>query len=463
MSKSFAISIVRTLRDQGHQAYLVGGCVRDLLLKREPADYDIATDATPDDVVRIFPETYAVGAQFGVVLVPLPESERAAMGEGQEADAEQHALSGHQHKLCIEVATFRCDVGYSDGRHPDEVRFSRDPKEDVQRRDFTINGLLLDPLSDEVLDFVGGENDLNAGIIRAIGNPELRFSEDKLRMLRAVRFAARFEYQIDSATFEAIRKLAAQIHQVSRERVRDELTRMLTEGHARRAFQLLDETGLLLEVLPEITAMKGVEQPPEFHPEGDVFVHTLLLLENLPQPCPITLAWGALLHDVGKPPTFRRAPDRIRFDDHVDVGVKMAEAICQRLRFSNDDTEQLLALVDNHMRFGDVERMKASTFKKFIRLPHFDEHLELHRLDCESSHGNLGLYNFTREKLAELPPSAIHPEPLVTGDDLIEAGYQPGPQFKQILAAVEDAQLEGRLQSKKQAMQLVRREFPLKF
>jgi poly(A) polymerase len=204
MSKSFAISIVRTLRDQGHQAYLVGGCVRDLLLKREPADYDIATDATPDDVVRTFPETYAVGAQFGVVLVPLPESERAAR-EGQEADAEQHALSGHQHKLCIEVATFRCDVGYSDGRHPDEVRFSRDPKEDVQRRDFTINGLLLDPLSDEVLDFVGGENDLNAGLIRAIGNPELRFSEDKLRMLRAVRFAARFEYQIDPATFEATR------------------------------------------------------------------------------------------------------------------------------------------------------------------------------------------------------------------------------------------------------------------
>ena len=462
MSKSFAISIVRTLRDQGHQAYLVGGCVRDLLLKREPADYDIATDATPDDVVRIFPETYAVGAQFGVVLVPLPESERAAMGEGQEADAEQHALSGHQHKLCIEVATFRCDVGYSDGRHPDEVRFSRDPKEDVQRRDFTINGLLLDPLSDEVLDFVGGENDLNAGIIRAIGNPELRFSEDKLRMLRAVRFAARFEYQIDPATFEAIRKLAAQIHQVSRERVRDELTRMLTEGHARRAFQLLDETGLLREVLPEITAMKGVEQPPEFHPEGDVFVHTLLLLENLPQPCPITLAWGALLHDVGKPPTFRRAPDRIRFDEHAKVGTKMAEAICRRLRFSNEDTDQILLLVENHMRFADVERMKPSTFKRFIRLPRFDEHMQLHRLDCEASHRSLRLYDFTREKRAELPASAIRPEPLITGDDLIAAGYAPGPVFKQILSAVEDAQLDGGLQSKKQAMKFVSQKFPRK-
>jgi poly(A) polymerase len=461
MSKSFAISIVRTLRDQGHQAYLVGGCVRDLLLKREPADYDIATDATPDDVMRIFPETYAVGAQFGVVLVPLPESARAAMGEGHEADAEQHACSGHQHKFCIEVATFRCDVGYSDGRHPDEVRFSRDPKEDVQRRDFTINGLLLDPLSDEVLDFVGGEGDLKAGIIRAIGNPELRFSEDKLRMLRAVRFAARFEYQIDPATFEAIRKLTAQIHQVSRERVRDELTRMLTEGHAQRAFQLLDETGLLREVLPEITAMKGVEQPPEFHPEGDVFVHTLLLLENLPQPCPITLAWGALMHDVGKPATFRRAPDRIRFDEHAKVGTKMAEAICRRLRFSNEDTEQILLLVENHMRFGDVERMKPSTFKRFIRLPRFDEHMQLHRLDCEASHRSLRLYDFTREKRAELPASAIRPEPLITGDDLIAAGYAPGPVFKQILSAVEDAQLDGGLRSKKQAMKFIRDKFPL--
>ncbi len=464
MSKSFAISVVRTLRDEGHQAYLVGGCVRDLLLKREPADYDISTDATPDEVMRIFPETYAVGAQFGVVLVPLPESERAAIAatEGQEAGPplEERAISGHQHKFCIEVATFRSDVGYSDGRHPDEVRFSRDPKQDVQRRDFTINGLLLDPLTDQVLDFVGGQKDLNTKTIRAIGDPQLRFAEDKLRMLRAVRFAARFEYTIEPSTFAAIRALAAQIHQVSRERVRDELTRMLIEGHARRAFELLDETGLLQEVLPEISAMKGVEQPPEFHPEGDVFVHTLLLLEKLPQPCPMTLAWGALLHDVGKPPTFRRAPDRIRFDDHVDVGVKMAEAICERLRFSNEDKAQILSLVDNHMRFGDVERMKPSTFKRFIRLPRFDEHLELHRLDCEGSHRSLRLYDFTREKRAEMPASSIRPEPLLSGDDLIAAGYAPGPLFKQILAAVEDAQLDGGLQSKKQAMKFVRSKFP---
>jgi poly(A) polymerase len=462
MSKSFAISIVHALREHGHQAYLVGGCVRDLLLGREPADYDVATDAKPDEVMRIFPETYAVGAQFGVVLVPGSTSEQPAHNENCSAEIgnEEFAL-GHHHKSCVEVATFRCDVGYSDGRHPDEVRFSKDPREDVQRRDFTINGLLLDPIENRVLDYVGGQDDLKSKIIRAIGDPALRFAEDKLRMLRAVRFAARFEYTIDAATFRSIQQLAPQIHQVSRERVRDEITRMLTEGHARRAFELLDETGLLREVLPEIAAMKGVEQPPEFHPEGDVFVHTLLMLDKLPHPCPAALAWGVLLHDVGKPPTFRRAPDRIRFDEHARVGTKMAEAICRRLRFSGDETKQVVALVENHMRFGDAERMNPSTFKKFIRLPHFEQHLELHRLDCESSHRNLRLYNFTREKMKSLPPEEVRPTPLVTGDDLIAAGYSPGPLFKEILAAIEDAQLDGKLQSKEEAMQLVRREFAL--
>jgi poly(A) polymerase len=458
----FANSIIRTLRERGHQAYLVGGCVRDLLLGRDPADYDVATDAKPNEVMRIFPQTYAVGAQFGVVLVPAPEAERPNQNENclTETATEGFAL-GHHHKSCVEVATFRCDVGYSDGRHPDEVRFSKDPREDVQRRDFTINGLLLDPIDNRVLDYVGGQDDLKSKIIRAIGNPAVRFAEDKLRMLRAVRFAARFEYTIEPATFTYIQQLAPQINQVSRERVRDELTRMLTEGHARRAFELLDETRLLREVLPEIAAMKGVEQPPEFHPEGDVFVHTLLMLEKLPQPCPAALAWGVLLHDVGKPPTFRRAPDRIRFDEHARLGTKMTEAICRRLRFSNDDTEQIAALVENHMRFGDVERMNPSTFKKFIRLPRFEEHLELHRLDCESSHRNLRLYNFMREKMKSLPPEEVRPTPLITGDDLIAAGYSPGPLFKEILAAVEDAQLDGKLQSKQEAMQLVRRQFPL--
>jgi poly(A) polymerase len=412
-------------------------------------------------VMRIFPETYSVGAQFGVVLVPVPEEQRQPSPENAaNACIPPDSHAGHHHKACVEVATFRHDVAYSDGRHPDEVRFSRDPREDVQRRDFTINGLLLDPTTNEVFDYVGGQQDLKAHLIRAIRDPRLRFTEDKLRMLRAIRFASRFGYAIDPATFKAIRDLAPQIAQVSRERVRDELTRMLTEGHAREAFELLDQSGLLREVLPEIEKMKGVEQPPEFHPEGDVFVHTMMLLERLPHPCPPTLAWGALLHDVGKPPTFRRAPDRIRFDNHVHVGVKMAEAICRRLRFSNDETEQILALVDNHMRFGDVERMKTSTFKKFIRLPRFDEHLELHRLDCESSHRSLRLYDFTREQIAKLPPESVRPDPLVTGDDLIAAGYAPGPLFKQALALVEDAQLEGRVQSRDDAIRLVKESFP---
>jgi len=457
MSRNFAISIVQTLRQRGFQAYLVGGCVRDLLLKREPADFDVATSATPAQVMDIFPDTYAVGAQFGVVLVPLPEDQRASTGN---FTAQANA---------VEVATFRSDLGHSDGRHPDEVRFTQDPREDAARRDFTINGMMLHPfggerkgeMPGEVLDSVGGQNDLHARIIRAIGDPQRRFAEDKLRMLRAVRFAARFEYAIEAETLAAIERLAPKIHVVSRERVRDELTKMLTEGHARRAFLLLDETGLLKEVLPEISKMKGVQQPPEFHPEGDVFAHTLLLLENLPHPCPPTLAWGALLHDVGKPATFRVAPDRIRFDNHVDIGVKIAEEICERLRFSKHDAAQVLALVDNHMRFGHVTRMKESTLKKFLRLPGFDEHLALHRADSLASHRNLNTYHFLQNKLTEIPPENIRPAALITGDDLIAAGYLPGPRFREILEAVEDAQLEGRLLSRNAAIEYVGREFPL--
>jgi poly(A) polymerase len=444
MLRDFAISVIRALQQAGYQGYLVGGCVRDLLLSREPTDYDVTTDAIPAEVMRIFPDTYAVGVQFGVVLVPSPKD--SARKDDRDT---------------VEVATFRSDIGYTDGRHPDQVRFSKDAREDVARRDFTINGLLLDPISNQVLDFVGGRKDLEAGVVRTIGNPELRFAEDRLRMLRAVRFASRFAYTIESETFVAIQKLSPQIHQVSCERVRDELTRMLTEGHAREAFILLDRSGLLREVLPEISAMKGVEQPPQFHPEGDVFVHTMLLLSKLPQACAPTLAWGALLHDVGKPPTFRVAPDRIRFDGHVEIGLKMAESICQRLRFSNSEMDQILALVENHMRFGDVERMKQSTFKRFIRMPQFEEHLELHRLDCESSHGDLTLYDFTRTKMAGLQPEAIRPAPLITGKDLIAAGYSPSPKFKEILSAVEDGQLEGNWDSKDAAMKFVSEQFPV--
>jgi poly(A) polymerase len=446
--KQAATGIVRKLRERGLQAYLVGGCVRDLLLGRPPKDYDVATDATPWQVMEIFPETYAVGEQFGVVLVPVASI-------ASDVCAQSSSKSS-----CVEVATFRSDIGYSDGRHPDEVRFSKDPREDVARRDFTINGMMLDPVSGEVLDFVGGREDLAAGLIRTIGDPERRFGEDKLRMLRAVRFASRFEYAIDPATFAAIKKLAEQIKVVSRERIREELTRMLTEGHGRRAFLLLDESRLLQHVLPEISVMKGVQQPPEFHPEGDVFVHTLLLLDYLPQPCPMTLAWGALLHDVGKPATFRVAPDRIRFDNHVEVGVKIAEQICRRLRFSNDETELILALVDNHMRFMDAMKMKQSTLKRFMRLPEFGEHMALHRADCLASHRNLTTYEWIREKQKETPPENMRPSPLVTGDDLIAEGHAPGPKFRDILNAVEDAQLEGRLPTRDAALEFVRREFP---
>jgi poly(A) polymerase len=439
-----ATGVVESLRNSGYSAFLAGGCVRDLLLGREPADYDVATSATPAEVMKLFPRTYAVGAQFGVVLLPVqPHS-------GSDPDERGRSYS-------IEIATFRSDGLYSDGRHPDQVQFSSDARLDVQRRDFTINGLLLDPTTREVLDFVGGRQDLERGVVRAIGDPHLRFSEDKLRLLRAVRFAARFDYTIEERTFAAIRQLAPQIHQVSQERIRDEILKMLTEGRARRAFELLDETGLLEQVLPEVKRMQGVAQPPEFHPEGDVWVHTLMLLEGLPAASSKTLALGALLHDVGKPPTFRVAPDRIRFDEHAEVGTRMAAEICHRFRLSNDETEQVCALVANHMRFGDVRRMKESTLKRFFRLPKFEEHLDLHRLDCMGSHRSLELYDFAREKLRSMPVTQIRPKPLITGDDLIAAGYTPGPQFKEMLTAAEDAQLEGTVTTKQEALALIER------
>lgn len=429
--------------------------MRDILLKREPADYDVATDATPDEVLQIFPRSLAVGAKFGVIIVTNDSIETDSASEGAE---DPPAL-----RVQVEVATFRSDIGYSDGRHPDRVEYTRTPEEDVQRRDFTINALLLDPETNEVLDFVGGRDDLRAGIIRAIGNPEDRFREDKLRMARAVRFAARFRYAIEAKTFRAIQKLAPDINQVSAERLRDELTKILTEGAARRGFELLDESGLLAELLPEISAMKGVEQPPQFHPEGDVWTHTLMMLEMLKPGCSPTLAWGVLLHDVGKPSTFTppTGPDgRIRFDRHVDVGTRMAEEICRRLRFSNEDTEQIAALVANHLKFKDVPQMKPATLKRFVRLSRFDEHLELHRLDCLSSHRNLENYEFVRRFIAETPAEEMRPLRLVTGEDLIALGLQPGPLFKEILGIVEDAQLNGSIHSKEEALELVRSRLP---
>jgi poly(A) polymerase len=435
--RELANSICNTLENAGFQAFLVGGCVRDILLERDPADYDVATDATPEQVLRLFPEGLAVGAQFGVILVP---------GDG----------------IKVEVATFRSDVGYTDGRHPDRVVYANSPEEDVKRRDFTINGLVMRHDTGEILDFVDGQADLRAGIIRAIGEPDRRFAEDKLRMLRAVRFAARFGYEIEPETFKAIRKHAREIKQVSTERIREELTKLLTEGAARTGFELLDLCWLLEIALPEIAALKGVEQPPQFHPEGDVWIHTLMMLEGLPAGVSPTLAWGVLLHDVGKPATYRSAAetgDRIRFDGHVDVGVAMGREILGRLRFSNDDTEQILALVEHHMKFKDVERMRPATLKRFVRLPRFEEHMALHRLDCLSSHRNLEAYEFVENFLRFTPPEVVRPARLVTGEDVLHLGYAAGPLIGKILAEVEEAQLNGELVSKEEAIAFITSRF----
>jgi poly(A) polymerase len=463
-----ALQIIASLRAAGFEAYLAGGCVRDLLLGREPHDYDVATSATPDVVLDLFPRTFAVGANFGVVLV----ASDCDAAQPMRAKSEQLAPP----QVVTEVATFRSDGAYSDGRHPDAVRYTTSAEEDVRRRDFTINGLLLDPLRlpssffdshekafavrEGLIDHVHGLADLEAGVVRAIGQPGERFEEDHLRMLRAVRFAARLGFEIDPATASAMRRLASKTKAVSRERVRDELTKMLTEGQARRAFELLDETGLLAEVLPEVARMKGVEQPPQFHPEGDVWVHTLGLLAQLEAGCPLPLAWAALLHDVGKPATFRRA-ERIRFDGHVEVGVAIAAEICRRFRFSNDETSQILSLIENHMRFVDVPRMKASTLKRFFRLEDFPQHLALHRMDCLAGSGNLETWKFVRERYEAMPEEAVRPTPLVTGRELIAAGYQPGAAFRPMLRAVEDAQLEGVIATPAEALALLRDRFPL--
>lgn len=429
-----ATEILVQLRRAGFQAYFVGGCVRDLVMGLQPKDYDVATDAVPEQVERLFPKSLMVGAQFGVVIVPRPEGP-------------------------VEVASFRNDGIYQDGRHPAKVSYARTPEEDVRRRDFTINGLLFDPVQEKLLDYVGGERDIRERRIRAIGQPALRFQEDHLRMLRAVRFAARFGFTLDAAVLAAIQDSAELIESVSRERVRDEILKILTEGSPRRGFELLDQTRLLGFILPEVKAMQGVAQPPQFHPEGDVWTHTLIMLEGLRSPS-VTLALGVLLHDVGKPRTFS-VRERIRFDRHVEVGAKMAEAICRRLRLPSQQTDRVVALVENHLRFKDLPQMRRSTQMRFIRMDGFEEHLELHRLDCLASHGNLSNYELAKRLLQETPPAEIKPQPLLRGDDLIAAGYVPGPRFKEILRAVEDAQLEGSIHSRDEAIRLVEEQFPV--
>lgn len=425
--------IVRRLADAGHQALFAGGCVRDMLRGEEPHDYDIATDAAPAQVQALFDRTLAVGTQFGVVVV----------------------LDGEDP---FEVAQFRADLGYSDGRRPDAVRPAA-AREDALRRDFTINGLFYDPLKGEVLDFVGGRRDLEAGVVRAIGDPDTRFGEDALRLLRAVRFTARYGYRLDAATEAALRRHAGEIHRVSAERVGDELSRIFTGPNRGAALQLLHATGLLAQVLPEVEAMAGCRQPPQFHPEGDVFTHTRLCLDALESPS-VTLAFATLLHDVGKPVTQVEA-DRLRFNLHDKAGAQIARDICGRLRFSAQQTEAIAGLVLDHMRFMAVRDMRPSTLKRFLRAPRFAEGLELHRADCVASHGSLENYEFCKEKLASLPEEAIRPPRLVTGHDLIALGYRPGPPFAAMLARVEEAQLEGEIATREEALALVQREFPL--
>jgi len=434
--ETIAREVAARLRNAGHIAYFAGGCVRDRLLGREPGDFDIATDATAERVQQLFPRTVPVGAQFGVVLVL--------------ADDET-----------FEVATFRADDAYIDGRHPVSVRFSS-PEEDAQRRDFTINGMFIDPVDDRVIDHVGGRADLAAGVIRAIGNAADRIREDRLRMLRGIRFAARFGYVIAPPTFAAIRSAAHSITDIAWERIGDEIIRMLTEAdgaRTKRAFELLDESGLLAQVLPEILALKGVEQSPDYHPEGDVFVHTLGLLERFDGRQTETLALGALLHDIAKPRCAERAQDRITFHGHCELGAEMAITICQRLRCSRETWERVQYLVRSHLRLVNAPQMRLSTLKRFLAEDGIEELLELARLDALASSGDLTYYDFCRRKLEELGQEEIKPEPLLRGRDLIDLGFDPGPQFGEILGAVSEAQLDGNLKSKEEAIAWVRGRF----
>ena len=427
-----AVEVARRLRDHRFTAYWVGGCVRDLEMGRDPHDYDIATDARPSEVATLFPDAVLVGVKFGVVVVP---------------------LNGHHY----EVSTFRAEGPYVDGRRPSRVEFV-DPQSDVMRRDFTINGLLHDPLTGRTIDYVGGRADIATRTIRTIGQPQLRFAEDRLRMLRAVRLAAELEFDIDHDTFQAIAEQAAAITEVSAERIRDELVRLLVVPGRAKGVRLLHASGLLQAVLPEVAATAGVPQPPEFHPEGDVFTHTVLALEHLRNPSPV-LAMATLLHDIGKPPTLS-VSDRIRFNEHDVVGAEMAGVICRRVRFSGGDTERIVALVRNHLRVKDLPKMRPAKATRFLLDPASADHLELHRADCLASHGNLDVYQWAtarRQQLAAQPPDRGH---LISGDDLLKLGYVPGPQYKTILDYVEDARLEGKVRTREEALALLRKSFP---
>jgi poly(A) polymerase len=427
-----AIAIVKRLRAEGYEGFWAGGCVRDMLLRKTPQDYDITTNAKPEEIAKIFPKTIPVGAQFGVMLVLL---------DGQP----------------FEVASFRHDGPYLDGRRPTHVRYGS-LEEDILRRDFTINGMVYDPLEDRVIDRVGGQRDLESKSVRAIGNPHARFAEDRLRMIRAVRFAASLGFAVESDTFAAIRDLAPTICQISWERIGEEVTRILTEGGAKTGFELLDQTGLLKVLLPEIEAMKGVEQSAEYHPEGDVFTHTLLALGQLDSPTE-TLAYGCLLHDVGKPVCFQRDGERLTFYGHTEKGAAMAEAVLKRLKRSRWTWERVAYLVRNHLRHMQAPNMRLSTLKRFLGEEGIDELLELTRIDALSANGDLQYYQFCKQKLAELNREEIHPEPLLRGRDLIAMGFSPGPSFHEILKQIEEAQLGGELSSREEAVAWVNKNY----
>lgn len=423
-----ALEIVRTLHAHGFRALWAGGCVRDMLLGVEPQDYDIATNADYREVVGIFPNVREVGAHFGVMMVRV-------------------------HDVAFEVARFRRDISYSDGRHPDRVEFT-DEVADAQRRDFTINGMFYDPITDQVLDYVGGQADLDRKVIRTIGDPRARFEEDRLRLLRAIRFGCRYHWPIQRETKLAMSALSDGIVVVSWERIRDELSKILTEGGAPLGVRWLIDFGLMKHIMPEVLDMADVPQPPEFHPEGDVLTHTLIMLGLLQNPS-VELAMGVLLHDVGKPRTFE-VSDRIRFNNHTHVGAQMTEAICRRLRFNTEQIKHIVSLVAEHHRFMHVREMRRSKLVRFLRDPYFDDHLALHRVDCLGCHGMLDNYHFCKHELAHLEPEKLRPPSLITGTDLIDLGYEPGPAFKHVLVAVEDAQIEGTIKGRDEALALAK-------
>ncbi|NWK56225.1 CCA tRNA nucleotidyltransferase [Verrucomicrobiaceae bacterium N1E253] len=425
--------IARRLIDDGHTTYFAGGCVRDALLEKTPKDYDLATSATPDEVQALFPKSNAIGAHFGVILV-------------KEAE------------YFFEIASFRHDGSYTDGRHPDSVTFST-PEEDAQRRDFTVNGLFQDPLSGRIIDYVGGQNDLKTKTLRAIGEPSQRFQEDALRLMRAIRFATVLNFEIEPSTWQAIHDHAELLGQISKERIREEFVRILLAPSRARGFELLTQSGLMHHIIPEVYDLIGCEQPPQWHPEGDVYQHTRIMLDMLKQEPSEALALAVVLHDIGKPATYSYDPaeDRIRFNGHDRVGAEMSESILRRLKCSNQTIEAVQAMVANHMNFMNVQKMRTAKVKRFMARTTFEDEMELHRVDCASSNGLTDNYDFLRLKEEEFAAEPLIPTPLVTGKDLIDLGLTPGPHFKEILASIQTEQLEGRLHDREQALEWTRK------